>query len=240
MDQIAAKFTGTTIKVSPGEHNEGIFVNLTDRGEEYQCTHPTASICGFLRGSLYAAIQDTANITCNKTGLKAILWYKDEPWIGKPKYAMEGIVFKFDPKSKQKTDNIKDVPEEAIIARLEGCWKGKIYISNARSREKHVLLDVSDLTSAPKSVPSLPQQKENESRVVWDSITQAIHAKKFETATRNKVEVEDAQRQVAKERSEKGEDFVPVFFSVNPDGRPSLTKAGEAALRGQHDESWSF
>ena len=33
MDQIAAKFTGTTVKVQSGEQNEGIFVRLTDRDE---------------------------------------------------------------------------------------------------------------------------------------------------------------------------------------------------------------
>ncbi|CCG82574.1 Putative uncharacterized protein [Taphrina deformans PYCC 5710] len=238
MDQIAARFTGTTIKVQPGEQNEGIFVNLKGRAEEYQCTHPTASICGFLRGSLYAAVQDTASITCTKTGLKAILWYKDEPWIGKPKYAMEGIVFKLDPKVKQ--DNIKDVSEDAIIARLDGCWKNKIYIFNPRSKERHVLLDVSDLAPATKVVPSFAQQKSNESRTVWDSVTQAILGKKFETATKRKVDIEDAQRQVAKERAEKSEEFVPAYFKVNNDGRPTLTKAGEAVLAGQHNESWSF
>lgn len=238
MDQIAAKFTGTTIKVQPGIQNEGIFVNLKDKNEEYQCTHPTASICGLLRGSLYAAVQDTATIICKKTGLKAILWYKDEPWIGKPKYAMEGIVFKFDPKLVQ--DNIKDVHEDAILARLEGTWKGKIYVFNPRSKERHVLIDVSDLTPAQKTTPALAQQKSNESRTVWDTVTQAILGRKFETATRNKVEIEDYQRQLAKERTEKGEEFVPKYFKVNEDGRPTLTIDGEKVLAGQHNESWAF
>lgn len=239
MDQIAAKFTGTTIKVQPGEQNEGIFVNLKDRGEEYRCTHPTASICGFLRGSLYAAIQDRAELTCKASSLKTVLWYKDEPWIGKPKYALEGALVRYNTDDGFKLDNIKDIPEDKMIARIEGCWKGKIYISNPRSRERQLLIDVTDLTTVPKTVPALSKQKSNESRAVWDSVTKAILGKRFEVATRNKTEIEDVQRKIAKERQEKNEVFVPTYFHVGKDGRPTLTQAGQAILAGQLDESWS-
>lgn len=238
MDQIASKFTGTTIKVQPGEQNEGIFVNLINRQEEYRCTHPTASICGFLRGSLYAAVQDSALISCEKTGLKAILVYKDEPWIGKPKYAIEGVVFKYNPKTPG-IEQIRDVPEDAIIARIEGCWKNKIYISSAKSTVKHLLIDVSDLTPAGKTVPNLSVQHSNESRNVWDSVTQSILSKRFEQATRNKTEIEDEQRKIAKERAERNEVFIPKFFVVNENGKPTLTEAGRRMIQGQHDESWA-
>lgn len=239
MDQIAAKFTGTTIKVQPGEQNEGIFVNLKNRNEEYRCTHPTASICGILRGSLYAAVQDTAQITCKSTSLKTILWYKDEPWIGKPKYAVEGVVFRHNSESSAKVDQIKDVPDDLVIARIEGCWKGKIYISNPRSRDRHLLLDVTDLTAIPKTVPDLKQQKSNESRLVWHPVTNAILAKQFEQATKKKTDIEDLQRKFAKERAERKELFVPAYFNVHDDGRPTLTDAGRALLTGQLNESWS-
>lgn len=238
MDQIASKFTGTTIKVSPGEQNLGIFVKLTDRDEEYQCTHPTASICGLLRGSLYAAVQDTAVIQCEKTRLKAILWYKDEPWIGKPKYAVEGIVFRYNPKGPSKMNDIKDVPEDAIIARIEGCWKNKIYISNPKSKDKHLLIDVSDLRPHEKTVPAPHQQKPNESRAVWEPVTRTILAKQFESATRRKTEIEDEQRRLAKEREEKNAPFEPTFFRVKEDGRPELTQVGKVAIQGQLSETW--
>ncbi len=40
-DQITAKFTGTSVKVLPGEHNMGIFITLANRDNEtYQLTHP--------------------------------------------------------------------------------------------------------------------------------------------------------------------------------------------------------
>lgn len=87
----------TAIRIFPGDQNQGIFIKLTDDcksgavGEEYQITHPTASINGLLRGSLWVAICDTLYITCRggtrkgesddgKKGprLRTIVEYKDE------------------------------------------------------------------------------------------------------------------------------------------------------------------
>jgi hypothetical protein len=235
MDQIAARFTGTTIKVEPGELNEGIFVNLKKRNEEYRCTHPTATICGFLRGSLYTTIQDSAIITCKQSKLRTIVIYKDEPWIGKPKFQVEGVIFRFDPDEDEDIETLRDVPEEAIVAKIEGSWKGKYYISSPKSSERHVLLDVTDLLPVAKTVPPMAEQQSNESRVVWDPVTKAIHARDFVQATRNKTEIEDEQRRLAKERVAKEETFKPVYFVVNDDGRPTLTDAGRKMLLGQFD-----
>lgn len=50
-DQLSAKFTGTSIRVTPGAHNLGIFITLHSRDEEqYQLTHPAAHLGGLLRG----------------------------------------------------------------------------------------------------------------------------------------------------------------------------------------------
>jgi hypothetical protein len=93
VDQLSAKFTGTSIRVFPGEYNQGIFARLTKNakcgadGEEYQITHPTASLNGLLRGSLWVAICDTIYVTCrggkrgeddNGTRLRSVIEYKDE------------------------------------------------------------------------------------------------------------------------------------------------------------------
>lgn len=125
-DQISAKFTGTSIKVSPGEHNLGIFITLEKRNNEtYQLKHPAAHLGGLFRGSLSVTVGDTAYITCPDTKLKAILNYYDEGWLRGSTNNMEGIVFKYDPENDDKT-SIKSVPEEDIVVRLNGPWKQKI------------------------------------------------------------------------------------------------------------------
>ena len=125
-DQISAKFTGTSIKVSPGEHNLGIFITLERRNNEtYQLKHPAAHLGGLLRGALSVSVGDMAYITCPQTKLKAILNYYDEGWLRGSTNKMDGVVFKYDPENDNKT-NIKDVPEEDIVIRLHGAWKEKI------------------------------------------------------------------------------------------------------------------
>lgn len=51
-DQLSAKFTGTSIRVTPGVHNLGIFVTLRKYDEEYRMTHPAAYLGGILRGGM--------------------------------------------------------------------------------------------------------------------------------------------------------------------------------------------
>lgn len=160
VDQLSAKFTGTSVRVFPGDRNKGIFVKLTEDsplgssvvGEEYQITHPTASINGLLRGSLWVAICDTLYITCrggsrpgeneaggkSKRRLRSIIEYKDESWLLKAKYALEGVIYEYDydastsrgdgsdsdPAEEYKT--IKEVPQDRVVATFEGTWRGKI------------------------------------------------------------------------------------------------------------------
>ena len=133
-DQLSAKFTGTSIKVTPGAHNLGIFVNLQSRdNEEYQLTHPAAHLGGIIRGSLSVTVSDTCFITCPKTGLKVILHYQEEGWLGKTQNKVNGVVYKYSPD----TDNItriKDVPEKDVVGRVEGCWHDQVFFTPSGSK----------------------------------------------------------------------------------------------------------
>lgn len=85
IDQITAKISGTTVRVAPGQLNQGIFIKLTGgygEGERYQITHPVAAVNGILRGSFYVTVGETTIITCEggKAGSKfrTIIEYKEE------------------------------------------------------------------------------------------------------------------------------------------------------------------
>jgi len=128
-DQISAKFTGTSIKVTAGEHNLGIFITLHKRDDEqYQLTHPAAHLGGLLRGSLSVSVGDQCYITCPKTKLKTILHYQEEGWLGKTQNKVEGAIFHYDPENDDKI-RIRDVLEKDIVARLVGNWREKTYFS---------------------------------------------------------------------------------------------------------------
>jgi hypothetical protein len=125
-DQITAKFTGTSVKVLPGEHNMGIFISLDKRdGETYQLTHPAAHLGGILRGSLSISVSEFAYLSCPKTKIKTILHYVEEGWIGRTTNKIDGVVFKYDPENDDKT-RVQDVPEADVLARVSGPWREKV------------------------------------------------------------------------------------------------------------------
>ena len=137
-DQLSAKFTGTSIRVTPGAHNLGIFINIQSRGnEEYQLTHPTAHLGGLIRGSLSVTVADTCFITCPKTQIKVILHYLEESWLGKAQNRVVGVVYKYDPEDDSIT-RTKDVPDEDVLARIEGSWQDQIQFHVSGSTVRNI------------------------------------------------------------------------------------------------------
>lgn len=237
-DQLSARFTGTSIKVTPGEHNLGIFVSLAKRDNEtYQLTHPAAHLGGLLRGSLSVTVGDQCYITCEKTKIKTILHYMEEGWLGKTQNKVEGVIFRYDPEKDDKT-RIRDVPDKDVLARISGNWKEKMYFSLGPKFDTPILLiDLSPLSVAPKIVPPEDKQLPNESIRFWSGVTEAITTRQFSRATALKHELEERQRTKAQEREEGGVVWTPRFFvgAVTPLGRPELTAEGKDVLKGLHE-----
>ncbi|KAK3321645.1 hypothetical protein B0H66DRAFT_574210 [Apodospora peruviana] len=248
-DQITAKFTGTSIKVMPGEHNLGIFITVENRNHEtYQLTHPAAHLGGLLRGALSVTVGDVAYITCPETKLKAILHYYDEGWLGRTTNKVDGIIFRYDPENDDKV-RIKDVPEEDILVRLNGPWKEKVVFTmgpkpvNSHPPEKQTtIIDIAPLSVAPKVLPPDEQQLENESLHLWGDVTKAIHSRQFSQATVLKQELEERQREKAREREKNGEVWKPVFFEQVTDkgGKPQLTEKGREVLKRAQNGEWKL
>jgi hypothetical protein len=248
-DQLSAKFTGTAIRVIPGNFNLGIFVTIHKRdNEEYQLTHPDANLGGLLRGSLSITVADICFVTCPKSRLKAILHYLDEGWIGKSQNIVQGVIYKYDPDS-DKITRIKDVPEKSIVAQIEGCWKEKIYYTipstpavgkepNTEPTEANqLLIDLLPLMPVPKIVPPEEDQLSNESRIFWKDVTNAILSKQYGEATKAKQAIEERQREKAAERQARNEQWKPRFFTehLGPKGRPELTDEGKQVLNGMQE-----
>lgn len=231
-DQISAKFTGTSIRVGPGQHNLGIFVNLEHRdNEEYQLTHPAAHLGGLLRGTLSVSVADTCYVTCPKTRIKVILQYLEEGWVGRAQNRVEGVIFRYDPANDNKL-RIKDVPQGDVLARISGCWREQIYYTLPGSSEQKLIIDLVPLLPTAKVVPPEELQLSNESRKFWSQVTTSILDKQYGQATKFKQEIEERQREKAAARKERNEDWKPRFFtgSVTPLGKPDLTEEGRKVL----------
>ncbi|KAH7322873.1 hypothetical protein B0I35DRAFT_189521 [Stachybotrys elegans] len=248
-DQITAKFTGTSVKVLPGEHNMGIFIALEKRdGETYQLTHPAAHLGGILRGALSVSVSEMAYITCPQTKIKAILHYVEEGWLGRTTNKIDGVIFKYDPENDDKV-RVQDVPEADILARVSGPWKEKVFftlgsrpVKNVPAEEQYLIIDTEPLNVAPKILPPREQQLPNESLTLWAGVTDAIMAKQYSKATTVKLDLEEAQREKARQREKNNETWEPVFFkqATGNGGQPDLTEKGKQVLEKAQNADWSI
>ncbi|KAJ3998092.1 hypothetical protein F5050DRAFT_1873306 [Lentinula boryana] len=287
VDQISAKVSGTTLKVAPGSFNKGMFVNITGgygEGERYQVTHPVASVNGILRGSFYITVSDTTIITC--TGgrhghkFRTIIEYKEESWLGKPHFLLEGVIHTVPEGDTQHEEwtRIKHVPHSRVAAVFDGSWRGlirwkrvgpgsypaatssaasspnpsHIALPSASNRsygaaskadltgpsaEYSTLIDLSTLWVVPKQVRPLEKQLPTESRKLWEGVTSRLLKKEFSEATREKVVIEQRQRDEAAERKKKGVSFVPQYFEEDiSSGVSKLTEEGRKAVEEELQE----
>ncbi|MCJ1294263.1 hypothetical protein MMC34_005821 [Xylographa carneopallida] len=239
-DQLSAKFTGTSIRVTPGAHNLGIFINIQRRNnEEYQLTHPAAHLGGLLRGSLSVTVSDICFVTCPKSKLKVILHYIEEGWLGKVQNKVVGVMYRYNPETDRIT-KIKDVPEKDVLGRIEGCWHDQVFYTLTGSKEPVILVDLKPLFPVPKIIPPEVDQLPKESRRFWHDVTAAIHNRQYGVATKLKTELEERQREKVVMRRDQNAEWKPRFFtgSVTPVGKPELTEEGKLALKGLHEGNY--
>ncbi|KAJ7016568.1 hypothetical protein C8F04DRAFT_1105101 [Mycena alexandri] len=281
IDQIAAKISGTTLRVSPGVYNRGIYVNITGgpgAGEEYNITHPIAAVNGLLRGSFYVTVAESTIVSCTggNQRFRAIMEYKEESWLGRAHFLMEGVIHTVVEGETQHNEwtKVKHVPQARVVAVFDGSWRNRIRwrrvgvnsypdttpssysspspshtslpvpppafasaassrinISAAKEEEYATLIDLAALHVLPKSVRPLEKQLPHESRRLWDSVTTRLLRKEFSDATKEKVAIEQKQRDEAADRKRKGVEFVPRYFEKGlENGHAALTVAGRQAV----------
>jgi hypothetical protein len=105
-----------------------------------------------------------------------------------------------------------------------------------------LLIDLSPLQVAPKVIPPTEKQLPNESLKFWSGVTEAINSRQFSRATTLKQELEERQREKAKQRQEQGVEWKPRFFtgSVTPLGKPDLTEEGVEVLKALQRGEWDL
>ena len=207
-------------------------------------------------------VSDTCTITCKKTGLKVLLHYMEEGWLGRTQNRVQGVVYKCDVE-KDRAARIKDVSDKDIIGRIDGAWTDKMWFSKgsaavdktpvslglgpilgdadkSQESDRLLLVDVNPLQPIQKIVPGIEQQLPNESRRLWSEVTDAILARQFTRATDTKQNLEERQRQKAAERKALNIDWKPRFFTsaTETPGRPELTAEGKTAMDRLQQNDW--
>jgi len=164
---------------------------------------------GILFGKMVLELGDTCIAKNEKNGFQCDLEFKTKGFFSGTYNAVIGRVRQ----------------GESDIGEVSGRWSHVMEFKH-KSGNKRVLFDVmkDGQNIAPKFVPPESEQEPNESRRLWLEVTNAIVSKDMEVATEAKTAVEDAQRELRRQREESGEQHVPRFFEQR-DGRwiPKLT-----------------
>ncbi|GAM18454.1 hypothetical protein SAMD00019534_016290, partial [Acytostelium subglobosum LB1] len=111
-----------------------------------------------------------------------------------------------------KTKNSKDV-----LYSIGGKWDRKVDITNAKTKKTEVFWECNTTKKTPRFIRPMAQQEPNESQRLWTHVAQGIIKKDQKEATKEKIKLENDQRQADRERKERGVDWEPKYFKKEGD-----------------------
>lgn len=61
--------------------------------------------------------------------------FSAQSWVGKAKFAMQGLIHEVegDGKKEMEWTKLKSVPEDKVVMRFEGSWRGEIKVTKLRN-----------------------------------------------------------------------------------------------------------
>ncbi|CAR26087.1 ZYRO0B01540p [Zygosaccharomyces rouxii] len=176
------------------------FLDLLDKNgkpEKYVLTQPNMYARGILFGKMKLEMGD--HMVIKSPTFVVDVEFKTKGFISGTYDAIHGV--------------IKDHRGNEYYE-ISGKWNDIIYIKDLREKNasKRVLFDTHKELPSKPLVRSLSEQGEYESRRLWKKVTDALARRDHDTATREKLGIEDYQRELAKKRAEDGVEFHPKLF----------------------------
>ncbi|XP_034246965.1 oxysterol-binding protein-related protein 9 isoform X2 [Thrips palmi] len=179
-----SKFLGLSV----GVHNIGQgCVSVLEYDEEYIVTFPN----GYGRSILtvpWIELGGPVTIACAKTGFNATIEFHTKPFYGGKKHRISGEVFQ--------------PGEKKPFLSISGEWNGSMHSKWADGRTE-LFLDVNEIPIIKKEVRPISDQDEMESRRLWKEVTAGLRLNDIDKATNAKTELEQRQREEAKDRKER-------------------------------------
>lgn len=173
------------------------------RAEDYTVTMPYAHCRGILYGPVTMELGGRAAIECKRSHLQAELEFKLKPLFG----GSASI--------NQITGRITSGDE--VLAQLSGRWDGEVFIREEGRGGPQLFWDPSPEVRGQRLRlrTVLPEeQTELESERLWRRVTRAIREGDQQAATREKLALEEAQRQ--RTREQRPAPWAPRLFLLDP------------------------
>lgn len=221
-----SKFLGNSVSTTMEGENRVTLLGKPDDGE-YVITMPNMYARGILFGKMVLELGDTCIAKNEKHGYYCDLEFKTKGFFSGTYNALSGRVRK----------------NSTEIGEVSGRWSHLMEIRNNKTGKKRVLFDATKdgQNVSPKWVPPEEDQEANESRRLWQDLTEAIVLKDMERATDAKSNVEDAQREQRRKMEESGQKHVSRFFELS-NGRwlPRLQVPNEPQEATKAVQEWIF
>lgn len=194
------KFTGTSVETVVKGQRE---LKLLKTGENYVVGAPNLVIRFLPVPGVYWS--GNIRVHCQETGLEAELCFGGSSFLSRRanQRSIRGKIFM---SSSRKT-----------ICEVNGHWDRAVTVKDVSNGNLTVIYDATNVLSGLKT-PIVKDPEglwPSESAVVWAEVSQNILSKCWEKAREAKTAVEEKERELLKERKEKGEIWVPKHFTVS-------------------------
>ncbi|KAG0318425.1 glycerol ethanol, ferric requiring protein [Dissophora globulifera] len=184
-----------------------VIVKLEKFNERYLVTLPTLNVRGIVTGRPWVELAGTSYII-GTSGFLTTIEFSTKGYFSGERHSFKA--------------NIKPIDGGNTVYYAQGTWGGLSNYSTDKkgNGDSKVLFDVNETERIPPTIKSVSEMGHLESHKLWAAVTKAIVDKDYAAASRLKSQIEDKQRTLAKERTERGEtqaDALKIFTLVEED-----------------------
>ncbi|KAF9196297.1 glycerol ethanol, ferric requiring protein [Haplosporangium sp. Z 11] len=173
--------------------------------EHYLITLPALNIRGMVTGRPSVELSGTTYIV-SSAGLLTTIEYSTRGYFSGERHSFKAT--------------LKPLQGGSAFYTAQGVWSGASKYTDVKKNETSLFFDADTDKSVAPELKLLSEMGPLESHKLWANVTNAINSKDYATASKEKSQIEDAQRALAKARKEKGEtqaDALNVFDLVDED-----------------------
>ncbi|XP_015416811.1 PREDICTED: oxysterol-binding protein-related protein 8 [Myotis davidii] len=211
-----SKFYGNSLSAILDGEARLTFLN---RGEDYVMTMPYAHCKGILYGTMTLELGGTVNITCQKTGYSAILEFKLKVSIVLKCLMLRKALSGFSTYVESINSHVLVAVANTVIHCGNSEMDSEVFINDKKTDNSEVFWnptpDIKQWRLIRHTV-KFEEQGDFESEKLWQQVTRAINAKDQTEATQEKYVLEEAQRQSARDRKTKNEEWTCKLFELEP------------------------
>ncbi|KAF9195452.1 glycerol ethanol, ferric requiring protein [Haplosporangium sp. Z 767] len=173
--------------------------------EHYLITLPALNIRGMVTGRPSVELSGTTYIV-SSAGLLTTIEYSTRGYFSGERHSFKAT--------------LKPLQGGSAFYTAQGVWSGASKYTDVKKNETSLFFDADTDKSVAPELKLLSEMGPLESHKLWANVTNAINSKDYATASKEKSQIEDAQRALAKARKEKGEtqaDALNIFDLVDED-----------------------